>query len=396
MVEFQKSAIYLASGLLAYFLYRSVTSRKPNLPGPIALPLFGNFFQRLPYALKLNTDKMILDWSRLYGKIFRFIGLGETAYFISDPPTVKRLLTDKVFIKPDFFQNLTEGLLSNALFVMPTNATWKRHRKQLQPAFGPMHLRKAAQQSVEKVRETIAYWKRKEKDGQILITNIRDDISLTTLDILTIASFDIDYQSIKNRDSGSLQSTASITDDILSIVTRRIFVPRFLWSIFGLASNSKNVVDTLKPFRDMVMETITHGRVKPGTNEKEWNILDRLLSSSNADGDKFSDEEIIGETLGFLGAGLETSSTTIAWAIIELCRNPDVADKIREEYNFYKNESMEIQKLLTELKYLDRFVSEVQRLHSIVFLLRRSNVEPVEILGQSFETGVYFINSLNF
>ena len=163
---------------------------------------------------------MILDMTRLYGKIFKFVGFGDTAYFVSDAPTAKRLMTDKTFIKPEYFKNLTDGLLSNALFAMPTDATWFRHRKLLQPAFGPMHLRKAASTSVEKVRETIDYWKAQENDGVITLDNIRDDISLTTLDILTIVSFGVDNKSIKSRDDGERPSAAQVGDDILRIVTK--------------------------------------------------------------------------------------------------------------------------------------------------------------------------------
>ena len=101
-----------------------------------------------------------------------------------------------------------------------------------------------------------------------------------------------------------------------------------------------------------------------------------------------------GETLGFLGAGLETSATTIIWFLIELCRNPDVAAKIRQEYSDCKKDSdNDINKILSRLKYLDRCINEVQRLHSVVFLLRRANVEPVDILGHQFPTGVLIIYS---
>ena len=45
--------------------------------------------------------------------------------------------------------NKVRGLiLDNALFVLGTGDKWKRHRKMLQPAFGPMHLRHAAEKTV--------------------------------------------------------------------------------------------------------------------------------------------------------------------------------------------------------------------------------------------------------
>ena len=169
----------------------------------------------------MNFDKMILKLAKSYGPIFRIAGFAsDVAYTVSDPAVCKRILTDKTFVKPAYFQNLSVGLLDNALFSMPTNSTWFRHRKLLQPAFGPMHLRKAALQTLAKVKETIAYWKTKDQNGLISIKNIRDDVSLTTFDILTLASFDVDFKSIHARDAGQRQSVALIGDEILMVVTK--------------------------------------------------------------------------------------------------------------------------------------------------------------------------------
>ena len=163
---------------------------------------------------------MLVRMAETYGPIYLITGPGESGYHVSDAASCKRILTDKAFAKPEFFQNITVGLLPNALFAMPTNATWFRHRKLLQPAFGPMHLKNVAVISSKKVKETIEYWLSKEVDSLITVNNIKDDLSLTTLDILTMVSFGEDYGSIKARDSGQRPSTARISDDVTVFVTK--------------------------------------------------------------------------------------------------------------------------------------------------------------------------------
>ena len=97
---------------------------------------------------------------------------------------------------------------------------------------------------------------------------------------------------------------------------------------------------------------------------------------------------MIGETLGFIGAGLETSAVTIIWVIIELCHHPKMAEEIRQEYNQFRDESVDMYSLLPKLKFLDRFLCEVQRLHSVVYSVHRTNLEAVQILGYDIPAGV--------
>ena len=58
----------------------------------------------------------------------------------------KRVVSQsEYFARGDLFRSLFTGVSEWSLFLIPDlGPDWKRHRKGLQPAFGPTHLRNAA------------------------------------------------------------------------------------------------------------------------------------------------------------------------------------------------------------------------------------------------------------
>ena len=84
----------------------------------------------------------------------------------------------------------------------------------------------------------------------------------------------------------------------------------------------------------------------------------------------------------FTGA-IETSSTTIDWAVAELIRNPTVMKKAQDEVRevFSKKGSVD-ETGLSEMYYLKSVVKETMRLHPpLPFLLPRESREKCEING---------------
>lgn len=67
---------------------------------------------------------------------------GKTIISVARPDVIKSVLTRQNDFKRDaLLQNMFQGIGTWSLFVIPTNDVWFRHRKLLQPAFGPTHLK---------------------------------------------------------------------------------------------------------------------------------------------------------------------------------------------------------------------------------------------------------------
>ena len=73
---------------------------------------------------------------------------------IADAGLAKRINTSPTeFIRGDAFRKLMTGISRYSLFMIPdaNKMEWKRHRKLLQPGFGPVHLKASVDISKEVV-----------------------------------------------------------------------------------------------------------------------------------------------------------------------------------------------------------------------------------------------------
>jgi cytochrome P450 family 4 len=89
----------------------------------------------------------------------------------------------------------------------------------------------------------------------------------------------------------------------------------------------------------------------------------------------------------FLAAGTETTATTTAWLLLELCKNPHLQEKVLADIDracAHKSSALEPFEYedVEKLVYLQAALKEILRLHPPATVIGRNNVEPVRIGGQ--------------
>jgi cytochrome P450 len=157
-------------------------------------------------------------------------------------------------------------------------------------------------------------------------------------------------------------------DEMTKIISRRLYLPDFIWNCFGLGVDDVKNVGMRERFESFVKPLIAERkaywesqkeRLESSESSNGWNILDRLLysKSTNAKGEAegFTESEILEELLGFFGAGYETTSNSVVWAFSELSQRPDIVEKIRKEIKSVcemKDGKWDIVDHLNDLKYL--------------------------------------------
>ncbi|TKY55039.1 Flavonoid 3'-monooxygenase [Spatholobus suberectus] len=107
------------------------------------------------------------------------------------------------------------------------------------------------------------------------------------------------------------------------------------------------------------------------------------------DGEKLTDIEIKALLLGLFGAGTDTSSSTVEWAIAELIRNPRIMVQVQQELDIVVGHDRLVTELdLPHLPYLQAVVKETFRLHPATPLsLPRVAQEGCEIFGYHIPKG---------
>ncbi|GAA5799206.1 cytochrome P450 [Helicostylum pulchrum] len=124
---------------------------------------------------------------------------------------------------------------------------------------------------------------------------------------------------------------------------------------------------------------IIEGRRNNPDNVQE-DLLQTLMDSRYKDGSGIPDAQICGILTAALFGGQHTSSTTSAWAILELAHRPDIVTALRQEM-IEKLGSLKAEFTydnLEELPLLENIVRETLRLHPPIFnMMRRVVVDEM-------------------
>jgi len=126
------------------------------------------------------------------------------------------------------------------------------------------------------------------------------------------------------------------------------------------------------------------------------NLLAREQGEASGIGDKsgtashvqMSFKEMQSRVTVYILGGYDTIAATLTWALIELSRNPDIQNTLRNELQEHipTSEGLTYDKLMNGLPYLDALVSETLRLHLSVDLKRQVNEDDTIPLGQPIVT----------
>ncbi|GFR25424.1 cytochrome P450 4c3 [Trichonephila clavata] len=115
-----------------------------------------------------------------------------------------------------------------------------------------------------------------------------------------------------------------------------------------------------------------------------------LLLELQFETQELSEKDIRDEVNTFIGAGYETVSVTITWALYLIGLHPDIQEKIHDELDriFGSDVDRDITESdLNDLKYLDCVLKESQRLYSAVPMVTRTLQEDCNICGYSLPKG---------
>uniref|UniRef100_A0A8C0AK17 Thromboxane-A synthase n=1 Tax=Bos mutus grunniens TaxID=30521 RepID=A0A8C0AK17_BOSMU len=114
-----------------------------------------------------------------------------------------------------------------------------------------------------------------------------------------------------------------------------------------------------------------------------FDILDPFLLSV-----ALSDQELMAQSIIFIFAGYETTSSTLSFLLYILATHPDVQQKLQVEIDAtFPNKAPPTYDVLAQMEYLDMVVNETLRMFPIVIRLERLCKKDVEIHGVSIPKG---------
>jgi cytochrome P450/NADPH-cytochrome P450 reductase len=122
---------------------------------------------------------------------------------------------------------------------------------------------------------------------------------------------------------------------------------------------------SIKLMRDVVEGVIAERKNGPDAHNMNKDMLGYMLNARDEHNLGLSDENIRDQVLTFLIAGHDTTANTLAFALYELSRNPDIQAKVLQEIadNHITWDVLPNNEQISNLKYMHQVLKEVLRMY---------------------------------
>ncbi|CAH7275343.1 LOC101831958 [Phodopus roborovskii] len=361
-----------------YSTYSHGTFKKLGIPGPKPLPLFGTTFN-----YRYGTWKFDEDCYKKYGKIWGFYDGRKPVLAITDPEIIKTVLVKEcysIFTNRRFFGPV--GFMKKSITISE-DEEWKRLRTLLSPTFTSGKLKEMFPIIGQYGDTLVKNLRREEEKGNPI--NTKDILGAYSMDVITGTSFGVNVDSLNNPDDPFVQKAKKILKFkyfdpfILSIILFPFLTP--IYELLNISIFPRQSTNFFKKF----VTTMKKDRLD--SNQKTRMDFFQLMMNTQNSKDKespkaLSDLEMAAQTIIFIFAGYEATSTSISFLLYELATHPDMQKKLQDEIDrALPNKAPVTYEALMDMEYLDMVVNETLRLYPIANRLERISKKDVEING---------------
>ncbi|KAK0214030.1 cytochrome P450 [Armillaria fumosa] len=375
-----------------YFTYKRWSRISiSQVPGPASESfLYGN----LPELLQAQAGEVDFKWQAMYGDIFRVRApLGEDRLFISDPKALQYIYHTASYRFPKVTgrRHLSHLLFGPGLTAVDGD-DHKRHRKVMLPGFGGPESKSffpiffaCAEKMAQKWVEAI------ELDNSQLITlNVTPWISRGALDAIGEAAFDYQFGALDSLDHPLVKSYTNLMFDTFGLPTKPAILSLSImdnlpYNLAGFIMGNSRSTRLSHAQKTNELSTIL---AKELVTEKSKALLEgngrrdimSMLVKANASENpqkRLGQRELLAQMNTIILAGHETTANSISFALLEMCRKPEMQDRLRKEIRATEQAVCErgdsgfLPTDFESMPYLSAMVKETFRYHPVVYNIFR-------------------------
>ncbi|TFK20912.1 cytochrome P450 [Coprinopsis marcescibilis] len=391
----------LSAGLFAfiaalYYIRRSVPAvRTPKHKGPPASRFLLGALADISEALNSGTNIALFDkWVKEYGPVFGLkMPFGSRGVAICDVKAAAHMLSkDTLTYRQMKFNSIIVEQSVGPGILWAEDEVHRRQRRGLTPAFSNSAIRSYVSVFYDSAYKIKGAWEAILDTGADTI-EIQSWASRYALDNIGIAGFGYDFGSLDgNRPAVMDYFNALKSPEDAGVLSRILFLMGSIFpSLLRIPTEASllltGIKGSLKHVAEDMMSKAKH-QIKTGLEkELEKSIIGLLIKSENATGIwTLSEEEVFAQVRTLLLAGYETSTFTVSWALIELCRNPKAQERLRKELAELGSDPT-WEQMSYGLPYLNGVFQETIRLHApLNEILRTAHFDDVIPLGKPITT----------
>jgi cytochrome P450 len=332
-------------------------------PGPAGHPLLGNLREfagdTLGFATRLAHE---------YGDVARFRIVRRTAYLLSAPEAVERVLVEnhRNYVKHTFFWRKVNAIFGRGLLTNEGD-DWLRQRRLVQPAFHHERIAEYGRIMTKYTLDRLDGWRHGET------RDVRGEMTSITFRIVAKTLFDAEV-------ADDAAEIAAAFDTGIEEIARRIRRPVLIPDRIPTPGNLRyrRAVDRMDRLVYRIVDEHRDGRDR-------GDLLSALMEVRDEEGRPMSEEQLRDETITMLLAGHETTALGLTWTWYLLSRNPDAVARLEAEVDALGHHP-EVGDL-PRLPYTERVVTEALRIYPPAYSFGREALEDDEIMGWPVPAG---------
>lgn len=432
---------YVLTSILIIILYLWYRKRKAHftlfqklgIPGPTPNIFFGNYLQIFLKGA-INSQK---EWISQYGKLLGYYSGLTPVLLVTDTNLLRKILIkdfQKFIDRPNITNESTnttaQGLSGNLLILK--GSKWKEMRSVVTPSFTTSKMKMMSPIMNDAIDTLLENFEKFCQNGQVF--EAYELFQKLTLDVIIRTAFGIQTNLQKNPKDPIYKLAYILFHPpfrfFFILMTRSFHFFQPVFRLFRIVS-AFVVNRGVNPLTDLLdrCKAIVNSR-KTDQTKKRLDLLQLLIDSKikeniNIDyqtlaaGDNMMKEdvtdtkngefvntrhltidEMTANSLVFLLAGYETTSTALAFSTLMLANFPEEQEKIRKEINELIEEGNQLDyDSVHKLQYLDQVFKEILRLYPpIYFFVNREAVENMQYdkifipKGMAIQVPVYLLH----
>jgi cytochrome P450 family 110 len=294
-----------------------------------------------------------------------FPGLGQVLFF-GTKEGARDVLTMTSAQSTAPLPNPIEPVVGTGSLILISGEHHRRERGLLTPAFGGERVKSYADVIAAATSEEI----RSLRPGQAVA--VRQLAVAVALHVAIRVVFSVSDPARRE------EYTAAIEALMRANTAPLMLVPALRRSLGGRGPWAR-----LLRLRDHLDELLSDDmRARAGTGLLAGDMMDMLLSATDEQGERRSEQEMHDQLRTLLAAGHETSATALTWALYHIFRDDSVRARLEAEIS-----GCERPRDIAGLPYLGAVIQEALRMHPPVPIVLRRLTTPLTIGGVSCKAG---------